>query len=79
VERLSRIGMDTSKHIFQLRVDAAERVILRRIGARRFWYFGRVEPTVIELEACGGALGARAQPIASAQARRTRHRLGLMN
>ena len=36
MEQVSRIGMDTSKHIFQLHgVDAAERPVLRRKLRRR--------------------------------------------
>src|ERR1700687_2676228 len=39
VEQISRIGMDTSKHFFQLRgVNAAEKVVCARsCGARRWW------------------------------------------
>jgi transposase len=58
VEQLSRIGMDTSKHIFQLHgVDAAERVMLRRKLRRKevLRFFGELAPTVVGLEACGGA------------------------
>jgi len=58
VEKLSRIGMDTSKHIFQLHgVDAAERVILRRKLRRKevLGFFAALEPTLVGLEACGGA------------------------
>jgi len=58
VEQLSRIGMDTSKHIFQLHgVDGAERVILRRKLRRKEvpGFFGALAPTVVGLEACGGA------------------------
>ena len=58
MEKLSRIGMDTSKHIFQLHgVDAAERVILRRKLRRKevLGFFAALEPTLVGLEACGGA------------------------
>jgi transposase len=58
VEKLSRIGVDTSKHIFQLHgVDGSERVIVRRKLRRKevLEFFATVEPTVIGLEACGGA------------------------
>jgi transposase len=58
VEQLSRIGMDTSKHIFQLHgVDASERVVLRRKLRRQevLKFFAAIEPTVVGLEACGGA------------------------
>jgi len=62
VEKLSRIGMDTSKHIFQLHgVDAAERMILRRKLRRKevLQFFAALEPTLVGLEACGGAHWAR--------------------
>lgn len=58
MEKLSRIGMDTSKHIFQLHgVDVAERVILRRKLRRKevLEFFAGIEPTLVGLEACGGA------------------------
>jgi transposase len=58
VEKLSRIGMDTSKHIFQLHgVDGSERVVLRRKLRRKevLAFFGRLAPTVVGVEACGGA------------------------
>lgn len=58
MEQLSRIGVDTSKHIFQLHgVDAAERVVLRRKLRRKevVQFFAGLDPTVVGLEACGGA------------------------
>jgi transposase len=58
VEKLIRIGMDTSKHFFQLHgVDAAEQPVLRRQLRRREMlpFFSRLEPTLIVLEACGGS------------------------
>jgi transposase len=58
VEQLSRIGMDTSKHIFQLHgVDAAEKVLLRRKLRRKelLRFFGGLTPTVVGIEASGGA------------------------
>ena len=58
MEQLSRIGMDTSKHIFQLHgVDAAERVVVRRKLRRKevLQFFAALAPTVVGLEACGGA------------------------
>lgn len=53
-----RIGLDTSKSVFQVHgVDAAERPVLlkklRRAEVERF--FAALPPTVIGLEACGGA------------------------
>jgi transposase len=58
VEKISRIGMDTSKQIFQLHgVDEAERVVLRRKLRRRevLEFFGELAPTVVAMEACGGS------------------------
>jgi transposase len=58
VEKYSRIGMDTSKQIFQLHgVDGSERVILRRKLKRRevLRFFGGLSPTMVGMEACGGA------------------------
>jgi transposase len=58
VNKISRIGMDTSKHFFQLHgVDAAERVVLRRKLDRRqvLAFFAKLEPTVIGIEACGAS------------------------
>jgi transposase len=58
VEQISRIGMDTSKHIFQLHgVDAAERPVLRRrLGRNQMVaFFAKLPPTVIGMEACGAA------------------------
>jgi transposase len=56
VEQIIRIGMDTSKHIFQLHgVDAAERPVLRRKLRRNevLGFFAKLSPTVIGMEACG--------------------------
>jgi transposase len=58
VEHVSRIGMDTSKHIFQLHgVDAAERSVLRKKLRRKdmVTFFERLDPTVIPIEACGAS------------------------
>ena len=58
MDKISRIGMDTSKHIFQLHgVDEAERVVLRRKLRRKevLPFFARLGPTVVALEACGGS------------------------
>ena len=62
---LIRIGLDTSKSVFQLHgVDEKEQVILRRKLRRRevLTFFTKLEPTWIGMEACGGValLGARA-------------------
>ncbi len=58
MDKISRIGMDTSKQIFQLHgVDEAERVVLRGKLKRRevLEFFGKLEPTVVGIEACGGS------------------------
>jgi transposase len=58
VNQIIRIGMDTSKHFFQLHgVDAAERPVLRRKLRRKevLAFFGKLPPTVIGMEACGAA------------------------
>jgi transposase len=58
VEQIIRIGMDTSKHIFQLHgVDAAEQPVLRkRLGRKQMVaFFAKLPPTVIGMEACGAA------------------------
>jgi len=58
VNQIIRIGMDTSKHIFQLHgVDAAEQVGLRRKLRRHqmLEFFAKLPPTVIGIEACGAA------------------------
>lgn len=56
MEQIIRIGVDTSKHFFQLHgVDATEQVILRRKLQRRhvLGFFTELPPTVIGMEACG--------------------------
>src|SRR5438309_10922924 len=61
VNQIIRIGMDTSKHIFQLHgVDSAERPVLRRKLRRSevLAFFAKLPPTVIGMEACGTLLGA---------------------
>ena len=58
MSEIIRIGMDTSKYIFQLHgVDASERVVLRKRLARKamFAFFGTLPPTLIVIEACGAA------------------------
>ena len=58
MEKLSRIGMDTSKQIFQLHgVAEDERVVVRRKLRRKevLKVFGQLAPTLVGLEACGGA------------------------
>src|SRR3954453_20214569 len=58
VEQISRIGMDTSKHIFQLHgVNAAEESVLRKKLRRKemLAFFEKLAPTVIAIEACGAS------------------------
>ena len=58
MKQIIRIGMDTSKYIFQLHgVDAAEQVMLRkRLGRKQMVaFFAKLSPTVIGMEACGAA------------------------
>jgi transposase len=58
VKQINRIGMDTSKHIFQLHgVDAAELPVLRKKLSRKQMldFFARLPATVIGMEACGAS------------------------
>jgi len=58
VEQISRIGMDTSKHIFQLHgVNAAEAPVLRKKLRRKdmVTFFEKLAPTTIAIEACGAS------------------------
>jgi transposase len=58
VTEIIRIGVDTSKSVFQLHgVDAQEQVVLRRKLRRRdvLVFFARQAPTRVGLEACGGS------------------------
>ena len=58
VDQIMRIGMDTSKHIFQLHgVNAAEAPILRKKLRRKDMvaFFAKLAPTVIAIEACGAS------------------------
>jgi transposase len=58
MDQIIRIGMDTSKHFFQLHgVDAGERPVLRRKLRRNqvLAFFVKLPPTVIGMEACGAA------------------------
>ena len=53
-----RIGLDTSKHVFQVHgIDEAEQPILRRQVRRSEMekFFGKLAPTCIGLEACGAS------------------------
>jgi len=58
VEEIIRIGMDTSKSVFQLHgVNAVEQPVLRKKLSRREMvkFFEKTPPTTIALEACGGS------------------------
>lgn len=58
MEQITRIGMDTSKHVFELHgVNAAEEPVLRKRLRRpqMIEFFAKLEPTVIGIEACAGA------------------------
>jgi transposase len=58
VEQINQIGMDTSKHFFQLHgVNAAEKVVLRTKLRRKEMvaFFKALAPTVIGIEACGAS------------------------
>lgn len=58
MDHVIRIGMDTSKHIFQLHgVNAAEQPVLRKRLRRKevAGFFAKLSPTVVGIEACGGA------------------------
>lgn len=58
MEQIIRIGMDTSKHIFQLHgVNAAEEPVLRRKLRRKdmIAFFAGLEPVEIAIEACGAS------------------------
>lgn len=56
--KIARIGVDTSKSVFQLHgVDEAEQVVLRRKVRRAQFlaFFATLEPTEVGLEACGAS------------------------
>ena len=58
MDQISRIGMDTSKHIFQLHgVDATEASGLRKKLRRKemMAFFEKLAPTAIAIEACGAS------------------------
>jgi len=58
VDKIIRIGMDTSKYFFQLHgVNAAEQPVLRRKLRRKEMvaFFAKLPPAVIGMEACGAA------------------------
>jgi transposase len=55
VEQISRIGMDTSKHIFG--VNIAEQPVLQKKLRRKemFAFLEKLAPTVIAIEACSAS------------------------
>ena len=58
MEKISRIGMDTSKHIFQLHgVDAAEAPVLRKKLRRKdmMAFFAKLPNGDRMIEACGAS------------------------
>lgn len=58
MEQISRIGMDTSKHFFQLHgVNSAEEPVLRKKMRRleMVKFFEKLPPTVVGIEACSGS------------------------
>src|SRR5215218_865361 len=58
MDQIIRIGMDTSKHVFQLHgVNAAEEPVLRKKLRRQdlVAFFAKLPPTVVGIEACGGS------------------------
>lgn len=58
MSRIARIGIDTSKSVFQLHgVDEKEQVVLlRKLRRREFLaFFAKLAPVSIGLEACGGS------------------------
>jgi transposase len=58
MDEIIRVGMDTSKSVFQLHgVNAAEQPVLRKKLRRRavLPFFAKLAPTKIGIEACGGA------------------------
>ena len=58
MDEIKRIGMDTSKHVFQLHgVNAAEQPVLRKRFTRKAMeeFFAKLSPCVIAIEACGAS------------------------
>ena len=58
MSKITRVGIDTSKSVFQLHgVDETEQVVLQRKLRRREFlaFFAKLEPTSIGIEACGGS------------------------
>ena len=58
MDEITRIGMDTSKHVFQLHgVTACEKVVVRKKLRRKdmIMFFEKTPPTVVCIEACGAS------------------------
>lgn len=58
METIVRIGLDTSKSVFQLHgVDRMEQPVLRRKLKRSqvLAFFGRLPPAFVAMEACGAS------------------------
>ena len=58
MEKIIRIGLDTSKHVYQLHgVDSEEEPVLRKKLRRKEMvaFFQKLAPTVIAIEACGAS------------------------
>lgn len=58
MEQIIRVGMDTSKHLFELHgVNAAEEVVLRKRLRRKqmMEFFEKLAPVSVGIEACAGA------------------------
>jgi transposase len=58
MSKIIRIGMDTSKHLFQLHgVGADDNVVLKKSLRRKemIAFFEKLEPTVVGMEACGAS------------------------
>jgi len=58
MNQIVRIGMDTSKYVFQLHgVNATEEVVLSRKLRRKEMvaFFEKLTPTIIAIEACGAS------------------------
>ncbi len=58
MDKIIRIGMDTSKHVFQLHgVNAEEKPVLRKKMRRKEMidFFTTCPPTLVAIEACGGS------------------------
>jgi transposase len=58
MEKITRIGMDTSKNVFQLHgVNSAEKPVVRKklSRAEMIRFFEKLPPVLVAIEACGGS------------------------